>query len=199
MQLRSEITRTNIMASALIVFSKSGYDGATVDEICRESGISKGAFYHHFPSKQSVFLTLLDDWLELLEKQILAIQSESASAAEALLSMSSLVGRVVEDSRGRLPLFLEFWSHASRDPAVWQATIAPYQRYQQLFSMLIEKGIQEGSIQCADPALAARLLVSLAVGILLQAAIEPQSSDWHKTAEGSILLLLKGLERKNEL
>lgn len=197
MQLRSEITRTNIMASALIVFSKSGYEGATVDEICRESGISKGAFYHHFPSKQSVFLTLLDDWLGLLEKQILAIQSKSASAAEALLSMSTLVGHVVDDSRGRLPLFLEFWSHASRDPAVWQATVAPYQRYQQLFTILIEKGIQEGSMQCADPGLAARLLVSLAVGILLQAAIEPQSVDWLETAQGSIRLLLQGLERKN--
>ena len=197
MQLRSEITRTSILASALVVFSKSGYEGATVDQICRESGISKGAFYHHFPTKHAVFLTLLEDWLGLLEQQILAIQSESASAAEALLRMSALVGRVVEDSRGRLPLFLEFWSHASRDPAVWQATVAPYQRYQQLFKLLIEKGIQEGSIQCADPALAARLVVSLAVGILLQAAIEPQADDWLKTAEGSILLLLKGLERKN--
>jgi len=61
MQQRSEETRTKIMDSAIKLFSTRGFNTASVDDICEEAGISKGAFYHHFESKQALILALLDD------------------------------------------------------------------------------------------------------------------------------------------
>ncbi len=64
MQARSEETRTHILEAALRRFANHGYSAASVDEICAEAGVSKGAFYHHFPSKQALFLELLNEWLD---------------------------------------------------------------------------------------------------------------------------------------
>ena len=55
-QQRSEETRARILAAALDRFARYGYDATGVAEICRAAGVSKGAFYHHFPSKQAAFL-----------------------------------------------------------------------------------------------------------------------------------------------
>lgn len=198
MQQRGEITRAAILAAALKLFSQHGYEATGVAEICAAANVSKGAFYHHFPTKQSVFLALLDDWLEELDEQIQSILFSAPNMAEGLVRMAGVAGQFASAAGGKLPMFLEFWTHASHDPSVWQATIAPYQRYQQVFAGLIQTGIDEGSLRVTDPNLAARLLLSLAVGLLLQASLDPQGADWQRVIEQSLRLLLSGLERRAE-
>ena len=61
-QQRSEETRARILHAALECFSRTGYDASGVAEICAAAGVSKGAFYHHFPTKQAVFIELLNFW-----------------------------------------------------------------------------------------------------------------------------------------
>jgi len=51
MQQRSEETRARILDAAIRRFAIAGYDAASVEDICTEAGVSKGAFYHHFPTK----------------------------------------------------------------------------------------------------------------------------------------------------
>ncbi len=198
MQQRSEATRAAILAAARKLFSQHGYDATGVAEICAEAGVSKGAFYHHFPTKQSTFLALLDDWLEGLDEQIQSILFTSPNMADGLVCMAGMAGKFAGDAGGNLPMFLEFWTQASRDPLVWQATIAPYQRYQQVFAGLVQTGIDEGSLRVTDPNLAARMLLALSVGLLLQASLDPQGADWSRTIEQALRLLLSGLERRDE-
>jgi len=62
MQQRSEETRKHILEAAQRLFSAKGYDATGVAEICQAAGVSKGAFYHHFLTKQAVFLVLLENW-----------------------------------------------------------------------------------------------------------------------------------------
>ena len=55
---RSQETRSRILAAAEQSFAEHGYDVTSVDSICHAAGVSKGAFYHHFPSKGSVFVAV---------------------------------------------------------------------------------------------------------------------------------------------
>src|SRR5690242_11531797 len=48
--------RQNIVDAAMRQFEKHGFGGASVDEICAEAGISKGALYTHFASKEAIML-----------------------------------------------------------------------------------------------------------------------------------------------
>ncbi len=60
-------TRDRLLQAAMEVFAAKGYHGANVDDIVAASDTSKGAFYHYFPSKQGIFLTLMDVLGELVE------------------------------------------------------------------------------------------------------------------------------------
>ena len=53
-------TKNQILEAALRVFVKSGFSKTTMDDIVNESGLSKGAIYHHYGSKKELFLALID-------------------------------------------------------------------------------------------------------------------------------------------
>ncbi|MCS6995018.1 MAG: TetR/AcrR family transcriptional regulator [Anaerolineales bacterium] len=194
MQARSEETRTHILEAALRRFASVGYNAASVEDICTAAGVSKGAFYHHFPSKQALFLALLNDWLATLDAGFEA--ARKANVPETLLAFTEMLPAIFAAADGRLTMFLEFWLQASRDEAVWQASIAPYERYQQFFTALVEQGQAEGSLRAdVEASSAARAIVGLAVGLLLQALLNPQAN-WERTAQESMEILLNGLMHK---
>jgi len=193
MQQRSEETRGRILEAAISKFASAGYDAASVDEICAEAGVSKGAFYHHFPTKQSVFLALMNGWLSMIDMGLEAVQKETVP--ETLVAMTDLLPDVFAAAEDRLPMFLEFWLQASRDETVWKAVIAPYRHYQERFAKLIEQGIEEGSLGPIDSRVAAQMIVSLAVGIVLQGVLDPHSADWANVAQQSMKIMMKGLAK----
>ena len=194
MQQRSEETRTKIMESAIKLFSTNGFNKASVDDICEEAGISKGAFYHHFKSKQELFLALLDGWLAAIDSAIEA--SRDKTAPETFTQMTEAFPYIFETAGEGLPMFLEFWLQASRDKKIWEASIAPYRRYHKYFTSLIKKGVDEGSFIEVDPELTSRMIVSTAMGLLLQSLLDPKGANWEKVARGSTNLLVNSLMKK---
>jgi AcrR family transcriptional regulator len=192
-QHRAEETRGRILDAAVKRFAVAGYDAASVDEICAEAGVSKGAFYHHFPSKQAVFLALMQGWLAMIDMGMEAVRKETVP--DTLITMTNLLPGVFAAAENRLPMFLEFWLQASRDETVWKAIIAPYRHYQEYFLKLIEDGMKEGSLKSVDSQVAAQIIVSLAVGLVLQGVLDPHGADWEKTARESMQILMNGLAK----
>jgi AcrR family transcriptional regulator len=64
-----EASREEFLSAALEVFSTKGYHSASVDDIAAKAGRSKGGFYHHFESKEQIYLELVDrEYLSALKK-----------------------------------------------------------------------------------------------------------------------------------
>lgn len=63
-------TRGRILDAALNVFSRKGYYDTRMDEIVEESDTSKGSIYFHFPNKERLFLALVDQFADLLERRV---------------------------------------------------------------------------------------------------------------------------------
>ncbi len=188
MQQRGEVTRTRITESAIKLFSDRGFNAASVDDICAEAGVSKGAFYHHFESKQALFLALLDGWLKIVDNAIEAAKGKTAP--ETFTQMTKAFPHIFETAGGHLPMILEFWLQASRDEEIWKAAIAPYRRYQEYMASLIRKGIDEGSFVAVDPETASRLIVASAMGLLLESLLDPKGARWDRVAHESTTMLL---------
>ncbi len=112
-QPRGDETRTRILAAAAECFTRAGYDGTGVAEICAHAGVSKGAFYHHFPSKQTAFLALFDQWIHGLDATMQATRAPGASAPQRLEGLAGMVEHVFDAAAGQIPMFLEFWRQAA--------------------------------------------------------------------------------------
>ena len=63
-------TRSRILEAAVKVFASKGYHDTKVDDIVSQSQTSKGSFYFYFPSKQDIFLALVDTFADLLESRL---------------------------------------------------------------------------------------------------------------------------------
>lgn len=196
MQARSEETRARILQSARSLFGQQGYDATGVASICAAAEVSKGAFYHHFASKQAVFLQLLEDWLKTLEVDFSGVLNQAPNVVEGLLGMAARTGGVFRAADGSLSIFLEFWVQARKDPEVWRRAIQPFHHYRQTFAAIVRRGIEEGTLREVDPDLAAEALVSLAVGIILQGLVDPQGAAWERVAQEIIRLIIEGMEKR---
>ncbi len=194
MQQRAVETRERLLDTALACFGRQGYEATSVAQVCAEAGLSKGAFYHHFPSKQALFVELLGRWLASIREQLRAIDDRAQTVPEALRTMAGLMRRVFADSRWQLPLVLDFWSQARLDPEVWQKTVTPFRDYRAYFADLIARGVARGTLHPIDPEVGAQLLVSLAVGLVLQGLLDPDGADWGEVAEQAVLGMVSALE-----
>ena len=185
-QQRGETTKAHIINAAVETFALNGYDATGVAEICKTAGTSKGAFYHHFPSKQTLYLELLNEWLANIDSQLRRIKDQASSVPDALLNMIKVFKSIFLTSQNQIHIFFEFFIKAARDPEVRKAAVEPYRRYHTFFSQLIEQGITDGTIRSSDPQKLAQIIVSLAVGLVMQGMLNPENTDWGTEAEESV-------------
>ncbi len=195
---RREQTRGNILQAAELLFAQHGYEATGVAKICRRASVSKGAFYYHFDSKQAVFLTLAERWLEDLNTSLADVLQERGAPDAQLLAMAHRFQTVLASQGSRRGLLLEFWAQASRDPEVREVMLAPYQSVQARFVALVQEGIDKGRFRPVDPEAAAQVILSLASGLFYQGLLDPHDVDWSEIAETSIRLLIGGLGRNRE-
>ncbi len=93
MKNRNDNTRQRILNAAIKVFASKGYHDTRIDEIVEASQTSKGAVYFHFPSKQEIFLGLVDEFARILESRLvdsIAQQHGGINKVDAALSTCML-------------------------------------------------------------------------------------------------------------
>ncbi|MBK1813458.1 TetR/AcrR family transcriptional regulator [Clostridium sp. YIM B02505] len=63
-------TKRAIFEAAISIFSKAGYNGATMDEIALKAGVAKGTLYYHFKSKEEIFNFIITEGINLMHDEI---------------------------------------------------------------------------------------------------------------------------------
>ena len=76
---RKENTRAKLVRASLDVFVEKGIDGATVDDLVKAAGFTRGAFYSSFSSKEEVFIALFNE----VTAELMAIANSSVESAVA--------------------------------------------------------------------------------------------------------------------
>lgn len=57
--------RARLIEAARGLVRHKGFAATSVDELCAAAGVTKGAFFHHFPSKEALGVALVDDWTQM--------------------------------------------------------------------------------------------------------------------------------------
>jgi TetR/AcrR family fatty acid metabolism transcriptional regulator len=136
--------RQRILDASIAVFSRKGYRDAAVDDIAAESATSKGGVYFHFPSKQAIFLTLVEEMGGLLLRKVeaaLAAETEPLARGDAALLT---VLRTFAEHRALARLFLIEAAGASRE--FHGALIALHERFATLIKRHLDDAMAEGAI-----------------------------------------------------
>ena len=110
-------TRAALLRAAGRVFAEQGFHRSTLEGVAAAAGVSKGALYHYFPSKEQLFLALLEDRLGAGIRDIEAVVAERGFDSGQLgAATETFLRRINRDPRW-LPLLLEFLAYGTRDPA----------------------------------------------------------------------------------
>ena len=170
-----EETRQKLLDSALQVFARNGYERATVDEIVREAGFSKGAFYVHFETKEDLF------W-EMLEERITAQQETFRQVVDSSLSVAENERRILEQAfnMSAHPLgpavILEFTAHGMRNEKVREQLARMYERWHTFVAETLTAGQELGVVRKdIDLALLASTIMALFEGSMIQSHFAPDS------------------------
>jgi len=113
--VRRAETRSRLLAAAADVYALRGFSGATLDEVAAQAGLTKGAVYDHFGSKENLLLALMEEYLAgQLAAQLELFDREQVTWERPLAGSEDWMGRLQEHP-DRFRLFVELWTHAQRD------------------------------------------------------------------------------------
>jgi AcrR family transcriptional regulator len=141
-------TRERILEAALEVFARKGYHRAPVDDIVRASGTSKGAVYHHFPTKEGLLLALVDDFAQRLA---LGVATAIEARQGALAKVEGALVAALDTFARNAALARLILLPAVGVGAVYEAKRAEvHGRFAGLIRGYLDEAVAEGSIAPLD-------------------------------------------------
>ncbi len=64
--------RARLLQAALTIIRAKGYSATSIDDLCTAAGVTKGAFFHHFPTKEALAVAAADHWSEITGRMFAA-------------------------------------------------------------------------------------------------------------------------------
>lgn len=92
---RAEVTRRAIINSAATSFIHDGYSGASLNEMCSRAGVTKGAMYFHFSTKEDLARALVTVYSDKLLATLGSIPDQSGMGIESLIDWTFAVSRLI--------------------------------------------------------------------------------------------------------
>lgn len=181
--VRGETTRARLLDAAATALATSGYHGCSYAELIASSGLSKGAYYHYFPSKQDLAMAVY------LDRQKKIIEASTEAVAEVASPLARLLGVL----RVRAKLFatdqtLQCLPRLATDFATvpeLSSQVAEGHRVPiELFRRLLEEARKAGEIRGdMDLDVVARVLFSALIGVNELSQRESRSRDHQDRTE----------------
>ncbi|WP_329180313.1 MULTISPECIES: TetR/AcrR family transcriptional regulator [unclassified Streptomyces] len=148
-----------LLAEATRLFAERGYDRTSVQEIVEAAGVTKGALYHYFGSKDDLLHEIYARVLRLQTERLDAIASRDTPVQERLAEAAADV--VVTSIQNLDDTKIFFRSMHQLSPEKQKAVRAERRRYHERFRSLVEEGQRDGRFR---PGLRADLVVDFFFG-----------------------------------
>lgn len=202
LERRPEARPQELLEAALRVFAEQGYRTARLDDVADAAGVTKGAIYHYFDTKEALLLGVIEHYQALaFGRAEGALRDKSAPAAARIRLLIHKVFSERETGSGDRLLALLIRGVAHEVPHVHDRWLrnGPA-RLWTLLGRLVEEGKQRGEFRRdADGEVAARVLVS---GLMLQLmwqqhadAVPALAIDYERLIDSSIELFLASMRR----
>ena len=184
-------SRNKILDIAEKYFAENGITDTDIAEICKQAGLTRSAFYYHFPTKQQFLLELMDKWVLNMAVHLSDTNLQSKDCSLIFYEIIDKMQPVFENAGKQLPIFLELYIKAVNDPALKIYVSASYNNYLDFFRGILEEKVINKSMTSDEATDVAKILIAITFGVLIQGIVNPGNADWAKLAKKSVDLLLK--------
>jgi len=149
----------------------------TVDDVCAEASLSKGAFYGYFDSKDDLLVGLLNDDSAALDRMLDEIGEAETSGIERLRRFSrAMLGHA--DDPGRAQVRADLWAAVLGEEALRKHFAGTATRRRARLRAWIDEGIEKGELREVPANALASLLLAIADGLVLHATLSPSAFRW---------------------
>lgn len=166
--LRHARKRATILDGASRIFAARVYHHVTMDDIARGTRVGKGTLYRYFPSKDDLYLAIVEEGFDLLIRRL---ETERAATAPAATVLRRMIESIVETFAQHLPFFRLVHRDEGRlllrKKQVIQSRRAHIVR---LLAEVLDRGVEEGIFRKLDPVLAPSMLIGMVWGTTLNHA-----------------------------
>jgi TetR/AcrR family transcriptional regulator, transcriptional repressor of aconitase len=167
--------RRQIMDAAITCFARRGFDQATMQDIVAETGLSAGAIYRYFRSKEDIVAAIAAEH-HAAEAAALAEWRAGDDVAEALRRLVGVsLGRLADPAEQRWRrVTVQVWGEALHNDRVMSIVRGGLDEPLQILAELFRQGQRDRRLpRQLNPDGAARVCASIFQGLVLQQAWEP--------------------------
>lgn len=192
-RLPTEARQLEIVAAALRLAQDNSPAGITTTDLARAVGLSQGALFKHFPSKEAIWLAAMTWVAEHLLRTLNEAAQQASTPMDALRSVFDAHVEFVVTYPG-VPRVIFHELQQSEDSPLKQQVRGLMQGYRQLLLRLLKAAVQRGDAAAdLDESAAAILFVGIVQGLVMQSMLSEQISSMRAQAPRVFALYLRGI------
>jgi AcrR family transcriptional regulator len=197
---RKAATRARLLEAAARVYAARGFAGATLDDVALEAGLTKGAVYGHFGSKDNLLVALMEEYVAReIAEQVGFFDRDETTWKRPFAGSDSFM-QELDEAPDAFRLLIEFWLAASRDEALRERFAAGFAALRAMFAEFCRKSAIDAGLE-PRPEIdhnTANVSLGLSLGLAMIRVVDPANIS-PATLGTALSVFIRGIERDPEL
>jgi len=189
--------QTSILESAVALFAERGFAATEMDAIAAAAGVAKGTVYHHFKSKEDLFLAAAARTVAELREFIFETIACIDDPVAVIRTACRAVARYSQKHPDAVELFVQQRA-VFRDNSPLMLLIAGRDEVQPYFVDVVRRGITAGVFRDVDPEEPVRAISNMLYGLVVSSFLEGAAEKLVTRADLHVGLILDGLMKRSD-
>lgn len=178
-KLASEVKaqrREELIGAAWRCVARAGYRNISVDDVCAEAGVSKGAFYTYFAHKQDLLVALFEDDAAGMSELVSDAAAQPGGVDQIRRFVAALVDRGADPAA--VQLRADLWAEITSDPQLRARFLEAMQQRRARLAGLIVTAVGSGELMDVPANALAAVFLALGDGLMLHRLVDPTGFRW---------------------
>jgi AcrR family transcriptional regulator len=187
-------TKKSIFEAAIAIFSRCGYNGATMEDIALEARVAKGTLYYHFKSKEEIFNFIVQEGIRVMEDEIEAIDKEKLNPLEILIMVCRIQLELLHKHKDFFKVVLsQLWGQELRQLELRNQLV----RYISRIEVIMKDAMDKGLIRKGNPSFMAYTFFGSLTSAAIYEVVNVNKIDLEEVIENLTYITLKGLKSES--
>lgn len=160
-----EVRKQELLNAALDLFAEKGYDSTSINDIIEKVGVTKGAFYYYFKSKEQVLDELVEKFNEYDAQIFREVMAESTLAVDKLIKMHIRGMQFIKDNPELARKSWQAISSVGNTKIKHKHGESTHKLFVPILSELVDQGIKEGSFDVLVPEETVGLMLNMYISL----------------------------------